>query len=147
MFIPVVFLLMLPSTGGSLRSSMVCASLTRAGSIMQSTPFFFWCTFWYIDLFAGIVVLSAFPDYVPGAAALPAYALTVLFAVPPLFCFLALFNFVFWCRSNVEDVVGQTYCNLIQLLVFYPSLLISAIPVVRDSPLAKVHGSAARTTA
>ncbi len=107
----------------------------------------FWCTFWYIDLFAGIVVLSAFPDYVPGAAALPAYALTVLFAVPPLFCFLALFNFVFWCRSNVEDVVGQTYCNLIQLLVFYPSLLISAIPVVRDSPLAKVHGSAARTSA
>ena len=28
-------------------------------------------------------------------------------------------------------------CNAIQLLVFYPSLLISAIPVVRDNPLAK----------
>ena len=68
----------------------------------------------------------------PGAAALPAYALTVLFAVPPLFCFLALFNFVFWCRSNVEDVVGQTYCNLIQLLVFYPY----CIPYPKTTPTA-----------
>merc|ERR1740139_1443323 len=97
----------------------------------------FWCSFWYLDLFAGVVVLACFPDYVPGTAALPSLALTILITVPPLFCFLALFNFIFWCRSNVEDVVGQTYCNAIQLLVFYPSLLISAIPVVRDNPLAK----------
>ena len=61
-----------------------------------------------------------------------------LVAVPSIFCFLALVNFLFWCRSNVEDIVAQSYCNAIQLLAFYPTLLISAIPAIRDLPTVKM---------
>ena len=54
-----------------------------------------------------------------------------LFTVPPIYCFVALFNFVFWCRTNVEDVVSQTFCNLMQFVAFYPTLLLSAIPGIQ----------------
>ena len=97
----------------------------------------FWCGIMWSYLLLPVVFVAAFGDYTPYAEATPAFLLTVLVAVPPLFCFLALFNFAFWCRTNVEDVVGQTYCNIISLVVFYPSLLLSAIPFVRDDPTAK----------
>ena len=81
--------------------------------------------------------MLVFHSYTPTAAAVPVFLLVSLFSVPPIFCFLALFNFVFWCRSNVEDVVTQTFCNLIVLVVLYPTLLLSAIPGIRDNPVAQ----------
>jgi len=88
-------------------------------------------------LLIGIVLMGIFHWYSPYAAAIPAFACCCLIAVPSIFCFLSAFNFLFWCRKNVEDIVSQTYCNVVQYTVFYPTLLISAIPVVRESPLAK----------
>ena len=84
-----------------------------------------------------IILIGIFNYYTPYAAALPAFAITCILAVPSIFCFLALFNFLFWCRKNVEDIVQQTFCNVLTYTAFYPTLLISAIPVVRDTPLAK----------
>ena len=97
----------------------------------------FWSGMMWLMMIIAIICICIFNTYTPYAAGVPAFAVTVLLAVPSTFCFLALFNFLFWCRKNVEDVVAQSFCNAIQLLAFYPTLLISAIPVVRDSPLAK----------
>mmetsp|Transcript_28624 Transcript_28624/g.87596 ORF Transcript_28624/g.87596 Transcript_28624/m.87596 type:complete len:1388 (+) Transcript_28624:205-4368(+) len=102
--------------------------------VIQAT---FWCSIMFAYLCVGFIMMLIFSGYTPTAAAVPAFMLIWLFAVPPMFCFCALFNFIFWCRSNVEDVVSQTFCNIIMLLVFYPTLLLSAIPGIRDNTTAQ----------
>jgi ABC-type multidrug transport system ATPase subunit len=102
--------------------------------LVQAT---FWCALMYGYLCVGLILMLVFSKYTPTAAAVPAFALLSLLAVPPIFCFIALFNFIFWCRTNVEDVVSQTFCNLIVLVVLYPTLVLSAIPGVRDNTTAQ----------
>jgi hypothetical protein len=102
--------------------------------LVQAT---FWCTLMYAYLCVGFILILIFNGYTPTAAAVPAFALLSFLAVPPIFCFIALFNFIFWCRTNVEDVVSQTFCNLIVLVVLYPTLIITAIPTIRDDPTAR----------
>ena len=97
----------------------------------------FWSLQMWFHLSLGIIIVGVFHYYTPYANAIPAFALCILIAVPSIYAFLAAFNFVFWCRKNVEDMVAQVYCNLVQYLAFYPTLLLSAIPYVRDNPVAK----------
>ena len=117
---------------------------THQQLVMGLSPFIRWvievtyftALVWF-ELAIAIVVMACFPSYTPTAAAIPAFALVAFIATPSIVCFLCLFNFLFWCRKNVEDVVSQSFCNVMQLLVFYPGLLITVIPVIRDSALAK----------
>lgn len=97
----------------------------------------FWCGLMFGYLCLGCIMMLIFAGYTPTAAAVPAFALLSLLAVPPIFCFIALFNFVFWCRTNVEDVVSQTFCNLIVMVVLWPTIILSAIPGVRDNTTAQ----------
>ena len=52
----------------------------------------------WLHMLVAIVAVAIFNWYTPYAAALPAFAVVVIIAVPSIFCFLASINFVFWCR-------------------------------------------------
>ena len=104
----------------------------------------FWTGVLYAFLALGLIVILAFGAYPPTAAAAPAFLLLLLFVAPSFVLFTSIFNFIFFCKlsssQDVDDVVGQVVCNVGSLVALWPSLLVSAIPGVRDSVVRTTPG-------
>ena len=144
--VPAVLIYMLMFIGMIIVQALVKDRLvektTHSLLVMGLSPKMRWvndCAFWSILMWTylavGPIVMLIFHGYAPSAAAVPAFTLICLLAVPSIYCFLALFNFIFWCRSNVEDVVTQTYCNIISIAVLYPTIFLSITTAVFTDPL------------
>lgn len=86
-----------------------------------------------------LVVMLAMGSAAPTSAAVPVFFLEVLLAGPAAVCFFALFNFLFWCKietaNGADDLVGNVVCQVLQIFVMYPSVILS-IPSVRESEVA-----------
>jgi len=86
-----------------------------------------WVGVMYALWFLVLLSMMVYPDTIPKPEAFPVLFVIGLVCLPSFFLFCALLNFVFWCRDDVDDIIGQVVPNLIMIFSLVPSLFTAGV--------------------